>query len=181
MKSDYTVRAKKFLNDIYPFIRNSRDIYEIKMNVRMYNWRKSRKVSCAHGISRMALITSDYVIKFNLPKKNFCSGCGDCENEMRFYNFAAEHGYEYLFAKITKVTIEGKNFYIMPRIEGIGKFPGSYVDEFLNEDDRSFVENYLYDMHDENYGWKNGYPVIIDYASNFFLDEETPSSQMTIE
>ena len=62
----------------------------------------------------------------------------------------------------------------MPRVYNVGS-SNDYIHLYLNDDDRDFVGAYLYDMHEENFGWKDGYPVIVDYACNFFLNEEKVS------
>ena len=165
MKSDYITRAKKFLQQIAPLFD---DCFYTDDYVRVINWfnhEHNRKVICSYGLTRIALITSDYVIKFDYDQyevKHF----GGCKSEVDFYNFAKRKGYAHLFAKITPVIVNGCTYYIMPRINGIGRHENHYVQEYLDCDDADFVDEYLNDMHDQNYGWKNGYPVIIDYACN---------------
>lgn len=168
MKSDYRSRAAKFLRMIYPYIANCKEPEDYEYAVERFNGEKSRHVSMAHGISRIVLITSDYVIKIDYGTTR-CYGI--CEDEYNFYNFAVKHDKGYLFAEITRKEINGRMFYIMPRVKGIGK-KEEYVQEYLNEEDTDFVETYLYDLHNENYGWKNNYPIIIDYACHVSLENE---------
>ena len=168
MKSDYRIRAASFLKHIYPYLANCNyKLSAIQRAVREYNADHRRHVLIAHGMVRIALITSDYVIKFDYDARQ-AEKFGGCEDELEFYNFAKEKGFSYLFAEITKITIENHKFYIMPRIEDIGR-DYDYVEDHLNENDYDFVNRYLYDMHNENYGWKDDYPVIVDYALNTFF------------
>ena len=178
MKSDYKVRARHFLEEIWPYIENcGNEPYQYRQAMRKYNFRKSRHVLVGSGCVRVALVTSDYVIKFDYcPEEARC--VGGCADEYNFYQFAQEKGYGYLFAETTPFEFHGRTFYIMPRIEGIGRYE-NYVQDYLNDDDRDFVEEYLYDMHEENYGWKNGYPVIVDYACNVFLSPWENESEVS--
>ena len=169
MKNDYKVRAQRFLNDVWPYIKDCADEpYNYRQAIALYNSRKSRHVIVECGSARVAFITSDYVIKFDYCLE-MTKGIGGCEEEVKFYQFAKEHGYGYLFAEITPIDFQGYHFYIMPRIKGVGRYK-CYIQDFLDENDRDFVNEYLYDMHEDNYGWKNNYPVIIDYAWNVFVE-----------
>lgn len=171
MKSDYRERAFKFLMEIYPYIQNSMsEVYEVRRMVRMYNRKHSRNVQVSNGSARIALITSDYVIKFEYDYEEVIR-IGGCEDEVDFYEFVKQNHMEHLFAEVTPVSYMGHKFYIMPRIGGVGRYDDDYVQEFLDGKDLQFVEDYLYDMHSMNYGWKNGNPVIIDYALNVFFEQ----------
>ena len=171
MKSDYRDHAFKFLTEIYPYIENCmNEVYTVKRMIHMYNRKHSRNVQVSNGCSRIALITSDYVIKFEYDYEEVIR-IGGCEDEVDFYEFVKQSHMEHLFAEITPISYMGHKFYIMPRIHGIGRYDDDYVQEFLDGEDLQFVENYLYDMHSGNYGWKNGNPVIIDYALNVFFEQ----------
>jgi len=168
MKSDYKVRARHFLEEIWPYIENcGNEPYQYRQAMRKYNFHKSRHVLVGSGCVRVALVTSDYVIKFDYCPEE-ARRVGGCADEYKFYQFAKERGYGYLFAETTPYEFHGRMFYIMPRVDGIGRYE-NYIQDYLDESDRDFVEEYLYDMHEGNYGWKNGYPVIVDYACNVFL------------
>lgn len=178
MKSDYKVRARHFLEEIWPYIENcGNEPYQYRIAMRKYNFHKSRHVLVGSGCVRVALVTSDYVIKFDYCPEE-ARRVGGCADEAKFYAFAKSKGFAHLFAESTPFIFHNRAFFIMPRIEGIGRYEDAYVQEFLNDDDRDFVDEYLYDMHDQNYGWKNGYPVIIDYACSVFLPPwEQPDSE----
>ncbi len=168
MKSDYKVRAMRFLEEVWPYIEKcGNEPYQYRQAISLYNHRKSRHVTVGSGCVRVALITSDYVIKFDYCPEE-AARVGGCADEAKFYQFAQERGFGYLFAETTPVEFHGRMFYIMPKIEGIGRYD-CYVQDYLDEVDRDFVEEYLYDLHEENYGWKDGYPVIVDYACSVFL------------
>jgi len=170
MKSNYYERAKKFLASIYPYIENYlSDDYGCEKQVNKYNYDKSRKVRFCNGMTRVALVTSDYVVKFDYDAHNV-ERYGGCELEAKFYQYAKQEGFAYLFAEIMPYEYNGHMFYIMPKIDGIGRKDG-YAYSYMNQKDSKWVRHNLHDMHEQNYGWKNHYPVIIDYALNKFMDD----------
>lgn len=179
MKSDYRERAFRFLQEVYPYINGFMyEPYLVARRVHIFNRTKSRNVQVCNGCARIALITSDYVVKFDYDEDEV-QRIGGCEDEVNFYGFVKKNHMEHLFAEITPVSYMGHKFYIMPRISGIGRYEDTHVEDFLNDEDSIFVDSYLSDTHSENYGWKNGYPVIVDYALNAFHkdteDTYTPS------
>lgn len=166
MKSNYVDRAVKFIEKILPLIEDCEcgEDYEWVMN--RYNRKYNRKVRVAWGQTRIAILCSDYVIKIDYGT-NSCRW-GDCESEYEHYLEAVRDGFDYLFAAITPVKVEGRTFYIMPRINGVASDRSADydVDEWLTEEERDWVWDHIRDVHYENYGWKNRYPVIIDYAAS---------------
>ena len=67
MKYDYTVRARHFLEQLWPYICDcENDYWKYYEAIRAYNYHKSRRVYVCHGASRISIITSDYVIKFEI-------------------------------------------------------------------------------------------------------------------
>lgn len=167
MKSNYVVRAIKFIERIFPLIENCECGEDYEWAMKWYNTEHNRKVRVAWGQTRIAILSSDYVIKIDYGS-NSCRW-GDCESEYKHYLEAVHDGFDYLFAAITPVTIEGRTFYIMPRINGVASDRSNYydVDEWLTEEERDWVWDHIYDVHYENYGWKNRHPVIIDYAAGY--------------
>lgn len=158
MKNPYTVRAEKFLHEIYPYLKGKNEVYKICAAVTQFNMDKNRKVGLAFGVSRYALITSDYVIKFDRKGGRWA---GNCADECEKYQQAVKDGFAYLFAASTKVTYKHRNFYIMPRINGIGS--GKYW-ENLTEKELEYIYNVTNDMHSGNFGHYHKKPVIVDYA-----------------
>ena len=73
-------------------------------------------------------------------------------------------GFQHLFAEVTPFVYKGHMFCIMPRINGIERYEGRYAEEFMDCEDAAFIREYMNDTHSGNYGWKNKYPIIIDYA-----------------
>lgn len=163
MKSSYEVRASKFVKLIAPFLCECNRVGEYMNAVEKFNIRYNRHVIVRFGLSRVALITSDYVIKIDYAD----TAWGGCEKEYNNYQDAKRDGFGYLFAPITPVIVMGRVFWIMPRIRCIG---GRYnndndVYEYLTTEENDYLwDNEFGDLHSENYGWKNGHPVIVDYA-----------------
>jgi hypothetical protein len=162
-KSSYEVRAERFIKMIAPFLITCRSIDDYYCAVNTFNFRYHRAVIMKHGISRIALITSDYVIKITYDEE---SDFGTCEDERLMYEEAKLAGFDYLFAQITHVEYEGKDYYIMPRINGIGKYEDDAF-EYMTEEENDWVSNRIYDLHNKNYGWKNGHVVLIDYSAHY--------------
>ena len=161
----YIERAKDFIKDIYPFIEDDPFTVEtVEATVSDYNWAKRRNVLVKSGSVRIALITSDYVVKYDYSPCH-AEVYGGCEQELKMYNFAKEQGFDDLFAEITRFEYEGMNFYIMPRINGIGKNRFSEADDFMSEEERDFCYDAgLCDLHHYNYGFRKGRVCIVDYA-----------------
>lgn len=168
MKSSYMVRARKFANAIYPYICDCKDVFEYQMAVRAFNADFHRSVRVANGQTRIALITSDYVLKIDYgTKQKFFGGC---ENEYRGYQKAFRDGFAYLFARISPVMVNEKVYYIMPRIDRIGHRYNGWHDawDVVEGEESDYLYDNFNDLHFENYGWKDGKPVIVDYA--FFTE-----------
>lgn len=166
MKSNYIERAKKFVPYVAMFIHHSGNRHDIKYEVEAFNYRHNRKVVFAHGLTRLAFITSDYVIKVDYDPEQI-ERFGGCENEMAVYAQAEQNGMEYLFAKITAYTYKGVTYYIMPRINGVGKyFDDAYT--YMTDDEIEWCEEHgIGDLHCYNYGWRNKHVCIIDYGAIF--------------
>lgn len=162
-KSSYVVRAQRFIRQIYDYIADCTTPEEFCDAIDMFNNENHRKVDVSWGATRIVLITSDYVIKIDYDREEI-QEWGGCADEYRFYQYAEDCGYEYLFAAIEPYEYENKTFYIMPRIYGIGHLRG-YATDYLSGDEYNFVVNHVNDLHDENFGIKNKHIIIIDYAA----------------
>lgn len=160
MRNSYEVRAKKFIHQIAPYLERVTDHDDREYAVNLFNFDHNRRVSYAHGMTRYALITSDYVVKVDYATTRW----GNSEDEMEIYEEAKQDGFDYLFAKISRYDYNGISFYIMPRIYGIGK-KWYDADEYLTDEERHWVYDHVCDLHNENYGWKDGRVVIFDYAA----------------
>jgi hypothetical protein len=165
MASSYEVRAIRFIKQIFSYLDDCRTMDDYFNAVYRFNFDHSRKVRFAHGMTRIAFITSDYVIKLDYDPKNV-KRWGGCEQEVKFYRMACEEGYGYLFAKIKPYYHRGRVFYIMPRVAGIGRSYNDADAYMTNEENAWCCDHELYDLHNENYGWKGKHIVIIDYGAN---------------
>ena len=162
----YIERAQDFIKEIFPYIGEWNDPWDITRDIRDFNEQCNRKVIMKHGIARIALITSDYVVKFDFDEEEV-EYVGGCDNEMELYALAEKDGFAYLFAKITEFTYNGRNFYIMPRIRGISEERNWrwFGDHFMTEEENAWCERHnLTDLHCNNYGFRNGHICIVDYG-----------------
>lgn len=169
MKSDYITRAQKFVMQFYPYIAEiiAKDGYwdEYENAVYRFNLDKHRKVRMAKGAVRVVFISSDYVIKIDYNER--CGRqYGNCESEYQAFQYAKNDGFDYLFAEITRINFHGVNFYIMPRVHVCGKDWIS-IDEYLTEDEVDYLNEYVADLHEENWGFLHKEVKIIDYACSF--------------
>lgn len=163
MKSNYVFRAVKFMEQFYPYFCK----YRIGEAVAVFNRDKHRAVVFKQGAVRRALITSDYVIKWDYNKNN--SKCfGGCKDEYKRYMELKDSDYGYLFAEITPIKIRNRIFYVMPRVKYLGKDINKDIYDVLEGDEYDFLcDSGVGDMHDENWGIYHGKPLIIDYACGF--------------
>lgn len=164
----YEERAKDFIKEVFPYIEKCGKPHEVQYHIREYNTQKNRKVRVNNGIARIALITSDYVVKFDYDATQVaCVGGG--EAEVRLYAQAEHDGFAYLFAKVTRYEYSGRRFYIMPRIYGISDSNcWYYADHFMTNEERAWCDNHnLSDLHCNNYGFRKGKVCIVDYACTY--------------
>lgn len=169
MKSDYRIRAQKFVKQIFPYIDGYMydDLNETIKRVHKFANEKHRKVLVNNGVSRIAIITADYVIKWD---KYSAQGnpAGDCEKEYLTWRWLQNEnpGYAYLFAEITRFKFGGENFYIMPRIKGIDTDRAD-ASWYVDGDEVDFLDEWFYDLHAGNFGIdREGNVTIFDYAWN---------------
>ena len=164
MRNNYEVRAQKFIQQIFPYLEGCENNHdEREYAILAFNHDYNRKVMYKHGMTRYALITADYAVKVDYA----CTRWGNSEDEMKLYEEAVQDGFEYMFAKITRYTYLGINFYIMPRVYGIGK-KFDDADWYMSEDEKDWCYDHnLCDLHKYNYGWKDDHVVIFDYAARY--------------
>ena len=178
MKKSYIERAMRMAELLSSYMKNDNKNESIYNKCRTaaseYNKCHSRSAICFdNGSTRFAFIISDYVLKVDYRE---IKSYGNSETELKAWNFICENGMEEYFAEITKYTSKsGITFYIMPRIKHVGEYDEESLFEALYETDivaYSFIQNYFYDFHEENFGVKSGHPVIIDYAWNYSVEAE---------
>ena len=171
----YEERAKDFIKEVFPCIE-SMNVWTIRDEIQIYNRANSRKVKVSNGCARIALITSDYVVKFDYDKEEVES-IGGCENEIKLYAVAEAEGFAYMFAKITRYEYKGRKFYIMPRVRGIDPDGYWYADHYMSDEERDFCDrHYITDLHCNNFGFRNGRVCIVDYACRRWDNSDTMTS-----
>ena len=166
MKSDYRVRAYKFIKTILPYIENCLYNYmEVEDKIWQFNASYNRKVKFMMGSARIVLITSDYVIKWDYDLENVKS-IGGCDEENRAYEKAVKAGFGYLCAECTQVVVNNIHFNIMPRIDNIGRkaHHGKEIYEFLTSEEYKWIREFNKDIHSYNWGIKNKKAIMIDYG-----------------
>ena len=169
---NYIERAKDFIEQVYPYISVCRNPWDARNRIKMFNADFNRKVEVSSGLSRIALITSDYVVKFDYDPDEVAS-IGGCESEMELYATAKREGFDYLFAEITAFSYNGRCFYIMPRIRGIGS-GRHYAENYMTLAEKDFCRRYrVTDLHTENYGFRRGHVCVIDYACHLSYEDSS--------
>lgn len=164
MRSDYITRAKKFVPIIDTILNYNNTPWDIEEDIDMFNQEKKRKVLFFYGLTRYAFITSDYVIKVDYNQEAI-RRFGGCEDEVEIYAQAERDGMEYLFAKITRYEYNGTNYYIMPRIYGIGRKEDDAYDWMTGKELEWIGDHDICDLHNLNYGWRKKHICLIDYGA----------------
>lgn len=162
----YEERAMDFIKELYEVKGNNtfKKNYGVRRIVAEYlSLHPRRRVKVEEGAARTTIITSDYVIKIDT---GYPDTYGGCEQEMEFYDYACDHGMEYLLAKPTLFKYKRINFYIYPRVrvQTSMKHRRDWYSE-LTYDEQSFVDE-ICDLHAGNIGFLHGRLCIIDYAMN---------------
>ena len=168
MMTSYEERAKKFIALFNPYIKECKTLYQFANAVALFNADHHRNIKMASGSTRIAFITSDYVIKINYH--GWGEGrFGGCADEVKMYRYAQKQGYAHLLAKITPYRRNyNRTFYIMPKIGCIREGAGDAEAYITNKSEERWLCDNIGDRHCLNYGWKNGHIVMIDYAFNIF-------------
>ena len=166
--TSYEERAKKFIALLNPYIKGCRSLYQFENAVDHFNADYHRNVKMASGSTRIAFITSDYVIKINYH--GWGEGqFGGCADEVRMYRYAQKQGYAHLLAKITPYRRDyNRTFYIMPKITHIRENASDAEAYITNKSEERWLCKNIGDRHSLNYGWQDGHIVMIDYAFNIF-------------
>lgn len=161
-RTDYIQRAEQFIRAIAPYLAHCSTVDDYENATNAYNKEHHRYVHVEHGSTRVCFITSDYCVKIDYGNQQF--RYGGCAEEVRFYQFAVDEGYDYLFAPITRFVYCSHEYFIMPRVYGIGDGDDD-VNYLVSDDEQAWLDEHLFDLHYENYGFdENHNPIIIDYA-----------------
>ena len=161
MKTSYEIRAMKFAKILSLLFKDCVSLADFKCAIKKYNETHRYPLHWDYGISRVAIIRSDYVIKFNY---GYNRSFGDCFSERRVYELAERDGMSHLLAKTTIVSFNGYSCAIMPRIKGINNEHKYWV-EHCTADEYLWLYEHVFDLHSGNVGYKNGRVCVIDYAA----------------
>ena len=171
IKNDYEVRAKEFIKEFAPYLKGIRvtkfNLHKVCIAVHRFNSDKKRNVRVTSGASRVAFITSDYVVKLDFGT----TWAGNSKTEMLGYLQAQKDGYEYLLAKISLYKYRNRNFFIMPRArvaETLTLRSQKRLWNKLTEEEQRYIHHNFEDLHESNWGSLKGRPILIDYAWNDF-------------
>lgn len=159
---------------ILPMLHDLSNVLAVCDDVDKFNTMYHRKVEVFHGATRIVLVTSDYVVKFDFGMAVY--DYGGCEDEVNMYNVALGAGYAHLFAPITRIVVHGYKFYVMPRVHGVGHIyePWNNIDW----DDWVWLNDHVGDLHNNNWGILHNTPIVIDYACSRDREEEEEERSM---
>ena len=169
-KNSYEIRALSFLKQFAKYVDNWESVKRVNYAVNMFNMKRHRKVEFLSGATRLCVVTSDYVIKWDRrgdSKYNDCEIFGGCRDEVTFYyNTVVPSGFGYMFCRPTWCFYNGIEFEIMPRV----KMPTNDEaelgwEDILTEAEQDFVNSNLIDVETHNWGWFRGQLVFYDYAA----------------
>lgn len=163
---DYEARARKFIKSTLGILfEGCVDFSDFENAIISYNDAHKRQLKYEHGVSRIAILRNDYVVKVDYqPEGRWANGrAGNCETEEMVYEKAVMDGMEHLLAKTTVVYENDLTFAIMPRIKGVGRFYWHWWEHCSPIEEEWLREN-INDLHCCNVGYKNGRVCVIDYA-----------------
>lgn len=165
MKYEYIKDAFQLLCHLSIYVNNWYNMDDVLEATEKVFWNFGKYVSFCCGSSRFVLVGKNFVIKWDYDEE-VLDEIGGCEDELKLYKEVRHTTYNYLFAPCMKIKVYERYFYIMPRIENIGKraHGNKTIENFLTMDELLFLQSKVGDLHGENWGLKNNKPVIIDYA-----------------
>lgn len=169
MKNDYEARALKFAHLLARLFEYCDTFSDFINMIKQYNSHHSIPLRYEHGVSRIAILRADYVIKFDYaPDAQWDNGdgtnrAGDNTSEEIVYERAVRDGYAYLLAKTTVVTINGRHISIMPQIRDVNN-ENKYWGDYVNDEEYDWLVENINDIHEGNVGYSHGKPVVIDYG-----------------
>jgi hypothetical protein len=165
MKSTYEARAIKFAILLARLFIGCVYLEDFIGVIEHYNRTHSRKLHYAHGVSRIAIIRSDYVVKFDFtPVGYFKYGqAGNINSEQKVYAKAVADGMAHLLAKTTVGEYAGLTYAVMPRVYGVDRDDWCWW-EHCTEEEYDWLSDNVCDLHDGNVGYRHGKVCVIDYA-----------------
>lgn len=166
MRNTYEIRAQKFIRAIAPYFMDCENLFDFQRAIFDFMMDHPRRnIHYDNGMTRFAIITSDYVVKIDYSPKDI-ERFGGGEQEIAFYQMAEREGMAHLFAKISRYDFNGRRFYIMPKVTGIDEDRWEDAWYYMTEEECEWCEDHhLYDLHCKNYGIMNGKVKIFDYGA----------------
>lgn len=157
----YKDNAREFLKEFVPILEKTMGFGSA---VRAYNYGKikAHQVSMNCGATRVAILGSDFVVKFDYGDRFNIREFGGCATEYRFYRSTLAHDKSYLpcLMEMSKIKVYNHYYYIMPKATRVGNT--SY--RRFSAEERRWLNNRVWDLHKGNLGVFNGRAVVIDYA-----------------
>ena len=166
MKKNYEARATRFIEStLVKLFDGCTDFRDFKYALNHYNLYHKRTLNWAHGVSRIAIIRSDYVVKVDYkPTGRWANGrAGNCESELEVYMQAVADGMEHLLAKTTVLHMNGLTFSIMPRINGIDSWTKNW-EYHCTTREYEWLNDHVHDLHCGNVGYRRNKVCVVDYA-----------------
>lgn len=163
--TSYEERAIKFANILAKMFKDCHELDDFVKVINIYNFTHVRKLKWDNGVSRIAIIRSDYVIKFDYTRTDSWKDgrAGNCASELEVYAKAVEDGMAHLLAKTTVLNINGLTVSIMPKINHVNDQNRNWWKHCTREEEKWLDEN-VNDLHDGNIGYLNNKVCVIDYA-----------------
>lgn len=123
-------------------------------------------IKTAEGSTRFVIMGSDWVIKFDVIHDDYkLEEFGNNKSEWENYQKAKRAGFGYLFAPMKLYTYNNMIWYVYKRIHCVGTASEGYISDYLTEEETAFLDELTSDLWENNFGFENGYPVIIDWAA----------------
>lgn len=166
MKTTYEERGIKFAKVLARLFEDCYYLSDFKEVIKAYNNCHKRKLRYSNGVSRIVIIRSDYVIKFDYKNREraWVNGrAGNCETEAQVYDMAVRAGMAYLLARPTLLHINGLTCTVMPRVNGVGN-DDKYWQKTCTDYEREWLYDNINDLHYNNVGYRRGKVCVIDYA-----------------
>lgn len=127
-------------------------------------------IEYAHGAVRFVFVGEDFVIKLNYGDKNRIKWAGGCLEEYKCYKQFEADNMDYLLCPLTKIKGGHHFYYVMPRATVAYEEELDEDDYWRNisPDEAEYINRYVNDIHNENFGFYEDRCVLIDYAWNTF-------------
>ena len=173
MMRDYELHAKAWLTKNAGILNN---LWNHRNSVMAFQKAlEDEEVFVTSGMTRIAIVGNDWVVKINKPMSPCLRHFGNCRDEVRMYKKAVQDGYSWLFCRVRAMKVEHHIYYVMEKVDTVASDEGyenhiedDFYDE-LGDDVIDYINDNLFDVHSDNYGFigDSREPVIFDYAANY--------------